>query len=232
MFVSRYIKGDETLIEYKDDYISLYNNKRKNVKFYIFNSDNVIGEVIRKGNIWEGFMHEYFSKYSDKEKIALDIGANIGTHTYYLSKYYKNVHAFEPFVYDVLEKNIKINKINNVKIYKFGLSNATCKSKIRKVNTNIGSSYIDKDGDIDIRLHKLDEIYKDKNEKIGFMKIDVEGHELEVLEGAKETIIVNKPVIIIEIKNKKALDMLLDLGYKYKRISNEDYLCLPQKNEK
>ncbi len=59
---------------------------------------------------------------------------------------------------------------------------------------------------------------------IGYIKVDVEGHELEFLKGAKETIKYNKPTMVLEVNSgalvragtsdKEVLDMIHSLGYK------------------
>lgn len=197
----------------------------KTSKFYVFNSDKIIGNVICKGNIWEEFMHKYFKKYSHPEKIALDIGANIGTHSLVLSRYFDKVYSFEPLFYDVLQKNMDINGISNVQVIPKGLSDIHGEATIKRDNFNAGASYITSDGDSSINLDKLDNFTF--NKPIALMKIDVEGHELEVIRGGLETIRKHKPVIIIEIKNNDIFDLIRGLGYTIKRIMTEDYICIP-----
>ena len=65
------------------------------------------------------------------------------------------------------------------------------------------------------------------------IKIDVEGHELKVLSGAKNTIKLNKPNIIIEVWNKKTKrdefkKMMKDMNYNVEHISGDDFLCTPK----
>ena len=73
--------------------------------------------------------------------------------------------------------------------------------------------------------------YNFKN--ISIMKIDVEGHEIAVLEGALNTIKRNKPKILIEVWNrpkrqKEFMEFMKKINYKVKKISGEDYLCSPK----
>ena len=91
--------------------------------FFCDKNDSIVSGNIRAGIPWESFMHQYFKKYSNKNKIALDIGANIGTHTVYLSEYFKEVHGFEPQrkVFNLLKANVEINNCHNVKLHNFGL---------------------------------------------------------------------------------------------------------------
>jgi hypothetical protein len=72
----------------------------------------------------------------------------------------------------------------------------------------------------DIQLERLDDICKDLV-AVCLIKIDVQGHELKVLEGGKETILRFKPTILIEFDNTKGseatlkiFEMLKDLNYK------------------
>jgi FkbM family methyltransferase len=184
-------------------------------------------------------MHKYFKKYSNKNKIALDIGANIGTHTIYLSDYFKEVYAFEPQknVFELLESNVQINNCKNIitKNYGLGNSNKNEKMEIYDINSRInhGAIGIDKTGTSNgetINIKILDEM---KLDNIGFIKIDVEGYEYSVLEGSKNTIEKSKPIIIIEINYKSIKDytniinFFNKLNYKLYRISSDDCLAIP-----
>ena len=63
---------------------------------------------------------------------------------------------------------------------------------------------------------------------IGFIKIDVEGHELEVIEGAKQTIIKNKPILLIEIEKRHSKRSVEEtIGF----INNLNYDCYFVKDE-
>ena len=133
---------------------------------------------------------------------AIDIGANVGVWSYWLSKYAKKVESFEPNpkIFNAL-KNIKIKNVNS---YNIALSNKTGSvdllvPKGRKGFSNQGASLssIKVQGEhksISIEAKRLDEYnFLD----VDFMKIDVEGHEHEVIEGAQETIKTFKPTMVI-----------------------------------
>ncbi len=94
------------------------------------------------------------------------------------------------------------------------------------LNNNIDDKY----EKIKINLKKLDDL---NLQNISLIKIDVEGFELEALEGGKQTIIQNKPVILIEIwKHNK--DKYFDWiqknfpFYNIEHISNDDYRLIPK----
>ena len=151
---------------------------------------------------------------------VLDIGANIGYYTLIMSKLVGKkgrVYAFEPEPrnLELLRKSLKINHINNVKLFPFALSNKNTKDNffINKVNAG-GHSLIktsESERFIEVEVKKLDAILI-KN-KIKLIKIDTEGSEDNVLLGAKITIKKNKPIIILEysedrIKTPKVKDIL------------------------
>ena len=75
---------------------------------------------------------------------------------------------------------------------------------IQKKHTNIGGSSISDgkhDRDVAIKLIKLDDFFKDYSKKIGLVKIDAEGHESKVIDGSLNILKINKPIILMELRN-------------------------------
>ena len=100
------------------------------------------------------------------------------------------------------------NKSNYEELYKLGCAT------IHEKNTFKDEIKICK-----VKTIKLDDIIK--NRKIGFIKIDVEGHEKNVIKGASKIIKKNKPNMLVEIeerytkeKLKKTINFINNLGYK------------------
>ncbi|MEX0582499.1 MAG: FkbM family methyltransferase [Sneathiella sp.] len=145
----------------------------------------------------------------DKNKTAVDIGAHKGVWSYLLSKICGEVYAFEPNpkLYPVLERNIKGRAVpRNIALSNFsgtaelripqgrkGFSNQGGSLSEVKVSANYKS--------VEVGVEKLDNLGL---QNIGFMKVDVEGHELSVLEGASETIARDRPVMIVEMEENHA----------------------------
>ncbi len=131
---------------------------------------------------------------------AIDVGANIGNHSLFFSNLFRKVYSFEPNpkTYQLLKFNTYANK--NISTKNIGLSNKKGVAKLLINDLNIGgSSIVDKKTNkaVDINLNCVDdEINLD--EKIKLIKIDVEGHELEVLQGSSKIIKKNSPLIIFE----------------------------------
>ena len=110
--------------------------------------------------------------------MCLDIGSNIGQWTRPLSKKFESVVCFEPNpnFRECFNKNIKEN---NVVLWPFGLSN-----KQHKAKQDFNSTVLEnEDGDVDCRT--LDSFGLTN---VDFVKIDVDGFEIPLLNGAKETL--------------------------------------------
>ena len=181
---------------------------------------DLIQSCIYNGKIyWDISLLEKADKYLKEGAFVLDIGSNIGNHTLYWAneRNARKVYAFEPYPYSykILEKNVKINNLEDrVKIFPFGISDVETKgSVIGFCPTNIGGTGFENDKNGDFDFKPLDSL--NIQEKIDLIKIDVEGAELNVLNGGMETIKKNLPIIIIEtFSNKdKIEEMLFPLGY-------------------
>lgn len=111
---------------------------------------------------------------------------------------YEKIYAFEPDCksYEVCKRVICNNSIKNIELYDYGLWNEI---DITTFGGN-GCPHIDVNGEQTIKLIPLDEIVN--NDKVTFIKMDIEGAELKALYGAKNTIITNKPKLAICIYHK------------------------------
>ena len=141
------------------------------------------------------------------KKAILDVGANIGNHTFAFNKVSKKVYAFEPniFVFELLKINTK--KLKNVEIFNFGASdrNQSIPAKIPKLNWGGGSLALDEKNsqpnkfiEVLFKLKSLDKVKMFSKMNIGMVKIDVEGHELNAFKGMKILLRKNKPIILFE----------------------------------
>ena len=157
------------------------------------NPDDEIGrEIIRKG-IYDRSCIEVLKSILKQipSAVVFDIGANIGNHAISISPDCKQIHAFEPDadIMSILMKNININKINNIFANEIGLSDSARYSDFYvNMDGNIGASTLDENAKG--RKFKKTQVYlttgddyirNNKIEKIDLLKIDVEGHEIQVL---------------------------------------------------
>ena len=191
-------------------------------KCYFFAHDVFIGPSLLHYGEYNPDETEFLLKLATqagKDKIVLDIGANIGAIAQALEQSGFTVEAFEPLpeVFALLKKNFK-GKAHNVALGERGGTTTMPKISYDKENNfggfSCGTAYKDA-GSIDIPIHKLDD-YKFDN--IGLMKIDVEGYEERVLRGAMETIKRCKPILYMEDdrddKSASLHKTLAELGYR------------------
>ena len=137
-------------------------------------------------------------------KASIDIGANLGMFTYYMARYSPMVYAFEPnpYPYRILQHIID----KNVKLEQAAITDTSCEVELTvwrsskgwtsngaalnsKLEANVEHTIVNVPG------HRLDDM--DLGE-IGFIKIDTEGHEMAVINGALKTIETHRPNLFVE----------------------------------
>lgn len=139
----------------------------------------------------------------DDDEVLIDCGAydgdsirdfieNVGE--------YKKIIACEPDekVYEQLLKNIKKNGWENIIPYKIGVGEE--KGKLRFASTGNQLSKISDNGEIEIQVETIDSLVQ---ENVTILKMDIEGSEMKALKGARNTIIKNRPILMICAYHKK-----------------------------
>lgn len=143
------------------------------------------------------------------EEVFVDAGSNELETVIELKKYCKSIkkaYAFEPDPdnYRKCEENKRLFPDETVKIFPYGTWSE--RKELFFDSTADGSSHVEETGGISINVVPIDEIVV-PTEKVTFIKMDVEGSELESLKGACKTIQKDKPKLAICIYHK-AEDML------------------------
>ena len=175
-----------------------------------------IGDNIRRFGRYENLQLRaidalIFSHLPCKRQYCLDVGANIGNHSLFFSRYFARVVAFEPnpLARTLLDLNLAMNDVGNVEVHPVGLSDHAGNAQLSICLDNLGGSQV-RDfaeakpafatgfvGDVEIDLVPGDSIL-DPASPVGFVKIDVEGMESHVLRGLDRTIDRHRPVIMLE----------------------------------
>ena len=150
----------------------------------------IYGDAVMNLNMIE-ILESWYNKKRKEKNHVIDVGANIGLMTAYFSKHWKKTTAFEPSrkSFACLEKNC--NK-ENISLHNLGLSNKDdkvlfaeyTKSEIDQIiltKTVLKKNWTSSE----IEVTYLD---KFKFKDVDLLKIDVEGHELQVVQGAEKTI--------------------------------------------
>jgi len=133
-------------------------------------------------------------------KDFIDCGAYIGESALIFEKEYNpnKIYSFEPVLdnYKLLTENIKINNLKKVIAIQKGVGE---KSTTKKYHSLDVCSFISENGEAEMDIISIDEYVENNNLSVGLIKMDIEGYELEALEGAKKTIKKFKPVLLIGI---------------------------------
>jgi|7_EtaG_2_1085326.scaffolds.fasta_scaffold00858_17 FkbM family methyltransferase len=209
-------------------------NKMKKVKDWWFpNSDEHLSRAVEKPTwLSRGFDYQTQQRdysihlantYFSRSRRAIDIGAHVGLWTVDLCRYFRRVECFEPIPLfrDCLKQNLKENKIDveGYAIHPNALGKEEKEVRMTIDKHNTGATHIASDGHIKVLMKKLDSF---KFDGVDYIKIDCEGSELSIIYGARKTIQINKPIIVMESKANKmgysafvtAKHLLYKWGYK------------------
>jgi FkbM family methyltransferase len=158
-------------------------------------------------------------------RVAIDAGCNIGHYAYKLSSLFDKVYAFDAN-FDITAE-LEASKKENIEVIHKGLSESSGEAvfylpvangggvlhgwgSLRKDNCPSASNLIE----TRVGLISLDSL---NIADVDFIKIDVEGHEVELLAGAINTIRESRPIVLIEIKEVnmvKVSDFFASLNYR------------------
>lgn len=197
---------------------NIFTIKFKNIFMKINILDPVDKEIFFKNAYEERQMKVLMDNIKcSKDAIFIDIGANKGVYSLTLAKKFKKltIYAYEPVLntFKCLLHNIYLNKLTNrIKTFNFGLSDT---AGIKKMVSIKRKNFI-QSGGYSFKINKLlqkDNVIENYDTKIGdeilnfvnkklFIKVDVEGYELNVLKGIKSLLKRNKVFIQIEIFNQ------------------------------
>ncbi len=144
----------------------------------------------------------------DRGRAALDVGANKGVYTHLLGPLATHVYAFEPN--PKLYKSLIRSLPYNATAKPLAVSNAAGSAELRiprgskKGYSNQGGSLSahkvqGEFGAVTVEAIRIDDL---DLPPVGFIKVDVEGFELQTLEGAVETLARDKPVLLIEMEER------------------------------
>ena len=169
--------------------------------------------------------------------VIVDVGANTGNHTVFFAAVLKvkTVIPIEPNPVSCgyLKDTVRANGLENVDLSRLGIG-VGARAGMAQIETgrrgHLGTATLQTGGGT-IRVERLDRLI---TEKIDVLKIDVESMEIEALEGARDLIMRDRPLILIEVVDENImsfLDMTQKLGYKTEKIFADygysNYLLIP-----
>lgn len=204
--------------------------------------------------MWEEESINYFydNVPLDKPVNILDIGAQTGLYTLYAKYLPKSqFYSFEPFsdTYKVLNDNLALNGITNVKTYNVGISNykGECVLNTSKSHNGLhtlGSNPLRFTDVVPVKINvdTIDNLFYENDIPVDFIKIDTEGWEYFILQGGEKTIQKYKPFIQIEWCEMNMKQCNVDMhefrryiddkmGYVTKNLISEELFLTPKIND-
>ncbi len=167
-----------------------------------------------KTRSWEPRTTEYIQKNLYKDQVFLDIGAHVGYFSILAYQLGANVISFEPCIKNniILQRNVRENDCSGILIFNTALSNSDGDRILFHGKTpgenSLEDNYHRGEGSEIVKTARYDSLHFSHPDMI---KIDVEGHERQVLEGMPSVLNTRRPItIILEDWNNSVTDWLID----------------------
>lgn len=168
--------------------------------------------LVRDGDFYERNILDYIRDNYPIHECIIDVGANIGNHSVFFDKYldYKSVVAFEPVPdnFNLLKENTKTSYSIWCRPEAVGETSQEVHMTINR--GNMGACEINPNGELKVHQVRLSDIFVPQ---VTLIKIDAEWAEPGVIEGARELLLEDQPLILIEDVNLE-YDKLLPSFYR------------------
>ena len=173
-------------------------------KMHLIEGDTPITESIMETGQWEEKTTKFIKDNLRPGQVFVDVGANVGYYTLLASKLVGpkgKVYSFEPLhnSWSILSKNLEANKCKNVVVFYSALSDKP-ELKIKLFGANAPGQYSiipNHEDSIEVNNYVFDTLNKKENIVPDMIKIDVEGAQMQVLEGMKDILATDRELTII-----------------------------------
>lgn len=202
----------------------------RHLQVWMANPKNV-GHKLNGRQAYQGKKQELAMSFVTNRKVAVDVGGHVGFHSFNMAHAFEQVHAFEPVALHRECFAINTQGLTNITLHAVALG---AKAGSVSMNTELGSSgNTTVGGSGSIPMITLDSLgLRD----VGYIKLDCEGYEENVLRGAEATLCASWPVVLVEQKKDfhnrfglahlGAVKYLESLGYKVVREVSGDYIMV------
>lgn len=208
--------------------LKVLKNRNDAPYFWTMPHDTICREIVANGLYEKKLVHGMLALVKDRDGAFIDVGANIGNHSIFFSRHFKQVISFEPSERNtwIFKANVELNRVRNVSLVERGLSNEAgyvrLDNETNTFDTNNGF------GDAALSPTRSDErmieievgdqaLQRFPGLRVLAIKVDVEGNEHKVLEGLQKTIEKHRPVIFWEAFEYelavRSMNVLKKFGY-------------------
>jgi FkbM family methyltransferase len=189
------------------------------------------GKLLRiLGGTYEAEQTRLFARTVRPGSTVLDVGAHVGYYTLLssvLAGDSGSVWAFEPNPRNCafLREHARINRCGNVRVAQVAVSDAEGHVRFAR-GSGSGTGHLSEGGALQVRTVRLDDFCRERGIHPDAIKVDVEGAEMSVLEGARETLRSARPTVFLSTHgvevHRRCLDWMRDAGYLLQPILGED----------
>lgn len=191
---------------------------------------------VAAGILWEGMYEPQVLEVFEPRKgeVFVDVGAHIGFYTLRAARLVGPdgmVVAFEPNPenYSLLARNVRSNRLSNVLALNMGVSDFVGEAELvayKNEALGVDPAFTrlrrmgQHGGGLTVAVSDLDTSLDSVGvSQVDWLKIDAEGHELQILRGAKKTLRSPRIKLIVEIEDERAGEFLTSMGFKRKRLA-------------
>lgn len=202
-------------------------------KLYLHPEGDVVCDNIARGIPAEEHLVHYFKKFIKPADIIVEGGVYVGLHTVRFSQlaYEGHVYSFEASKrnYDLTYRTLVNNSIANVSLYNKALYSTVGSIYLAESWTPDQDSVTSTPTGKEVECVTIDSL---NLPKVDFLKLDIEGGELEALKGAIQTIKAHQPIITFEylkhLNHPSPVEILKECNYNVYQIENHwDYVAVP-----
>ncbi len=185
------------------DFHAEFEHRKERFRFYVRNPFDLIQRCFLKDRFFEADELAFVESWVGPGAHIVEVGAYIGNHVVYYSRFMRprSVTVLEPNpeAIELLRRNLEANAVGNADLSQLGIAVAAGAGTYEFVcdsASNRGATRLVHNAAGQVRSAPLDELIAGP---VDFIKIDVEGMELEVLAGAGRIVAASRPRIMIEV---------------------------------
>jgi len=185
--------------------------------------DYIYRKICQYNGFYELDLLSYIeSCFPDGVEVCIDVGANIGNHSVYFGNFIsKDLIAIEvnPMVTPVLRENLNMN-VDSFTLYEIAVGREKSRGRLENpvdMMSLSGMVSVVTESGGDVKISTLDTLYsiwreqnESPNKRISFVKLDIEGMELDALKGASQLLVNEHPDLFVEAANATAYQALVD----------------------
>ncbi len=172
-------------------------------RFLVDNPFDTVQRSHLKRRFFEAEELDYLRERVPRGGVIVEVGANVGNHVVYYARFLapRKIVVLEPnpAALDLLGRNLAANAVTCADLSQLGVAAGDHEGRYEartQDDNNLGATRLVESPQGPIRCAPLDRLIA---ERVDFIKIDVEGMELQVLEGARELVRASRPLLLVEI---------------------------------